>query len=261
MQGEEKRPASSGRPSLLSTEPPAVADRASILDGLERRPATASAAGAVAAGRKKALLAGGAAVIALVAVGVAALLNFQPEPGLTLPAVPVATAPQPAPPAPAAAVAAVPAATIVEETAAVSPPADNTRSLKEMLNDTPTKQPKDELTAALEKPHAAPAKPKLAEHKKADKPVRKPVQVAKKAETKPKAQPDSDVALLAALMAHVQSGKPAKETATPASQLKQCSRMSEAGAAQCREHLCATTARKEPECKSQPVAVKTAAES
>jgi hypothetical protein len=59
-------------------------------------------------------------------------------------------------------------------------------------------------------------------------------------------------------MAHVQSGKPAKETSTPAYQLKQCKRMNEAGAAQCREHLCATTARNEPECKQQPVAVKTA---
>lgn len=261
MQGEEKRPATSGRPSLLSTESPAEAGRASILDGLERRPATASAVGVGPVGRKKALLAGGAAAIALIAVGVAAVLNLMPGPKLTLPEAqaPMAAAPQPEPPAPTP--AAVPAATIVEETAAVSPAADNTRSLKDMLNDTPAKPAKDELTAALEKPHAAPAKPKLAEHKKADKPAKKPVQMAKKTETKPKAQPDSDVALLAALMAHVQSGKPAKETSTPAYQLKQCSRMNEAGAAQCREHLCATTARKEPECKLQPVAVKTAAES
>lgn len=259
MQGEEKRPTTSGRPSLLSTEPPAEDGRASVLDGLERRPATASAVGVGPVGRKKALLAGGAAAIALLAVGVAAVLNFTPGPKLALPEAqtPMAAAPQPEPPAPAA----VPAATIVEETAAVSPAADNTRSLKEMLNDTPAKPPKDELTAALEKPHAAPVKPKLVEHKKADKPARKPVQVAKKTVTKPKAQPDSDVALLAALMAHVQSGKTAKETSTPAYQLKQCSRMNEAGAAQCREHLCATTARKEPECKQQPVAVKTAAES
>lgn len=259
MQGEEKRPATAGRPSLLSTDPPAEASRASILDGLERRPATASAVGVGPVGRKKALLAGGAAAVALVAIGAAAFLNLKPGPKLTLPVAqaPLAAAPQPEPPTPAA----VPAATIVEETAAVSPPADNTRSLKDMLNETPAKPPKDELTAALEKPHAAPVKPKLAEHKKADKPAKKPVQVAKKAETKPKAQPDSDVALLAALMAHVQSGKPAKETSTPAYQLKQCSRMNDAGAAQCREHLCATTARKEPECKQQPVAVKTAAES
>ncbi|MTV40786.1 hypothetical protein [Duganella radicis] len=260
MQGEEKRPAASGRPSLLSTEPPAEAGRASILDGLERAPAATSAAARSAVGRKKALLATGALTVAVLAVGVAAWLNFTPDLPLTLPPpteAPIAAAAPTQAPAPAA----PPAATIVEETAAVSPPADNTRSLKDMLNDTPAKPQKDELTAALEKPHTAPTKSQLAEHKKADKPARKPVQVAKKAETKPKTPQDSDVALLAALMTHVQSGKPSKEPSTPSYQLKQCGRMNEAGAAQCREHLCATTARKEPECKQQPVAVKTAAES
>jgi hypothetical protein len=113
------------------------------------------------------------------------------------------------------------------------------------------------LTAALEKPH----KP---EHKKVEKAAPKQTQVAKKTDAKPKpkaAQPDSDVTLLAALMTHVQSSKtPSKEPSTPAYQLKQCSRMNEAGAAQCRAHLCATTASKEPECK-HPATVKTAAES
>jgi hypothetical protein len=63
----------------------------------------------------------------------------------------MAAAPQPEPPAPTP--AAVPAAAIVEETAAVSPAGvGNTRTLKEMLNDTPAKPPKDELTVALESP-------------------------------------------------------------------------------------------------------------
>ncbi len=90
------------------------------------------------------------------------------------------------------------------------------------------------------------------------------MQVAKKADGSGKPKPaaqDSDVTLLAALMAHVQSGNPGKAPSTPAYQLKQCRLMNEAGAAQCREHLCSTTARKEPECKAQPAAVKTAAES
>ncbi|NVM80131.1 outer membrane biosynthesis protein TonB [Duganella sp. SG902] len=265
MQGEEKRPSSSGRPSLLSSEPQADASHASILDGLERHPAAAAAV-AKKRGRNKLALRGAIAGLLAVGAGVVAWVSLEPNPPLTLPAATQASAPavekavaaaaSEVPPAPVVATA----ANIVEDPAAARPPVDNTRSLKDMLNDTPAKPPKDELTAALEKPHAAPAKPKLAEHKKVEKPAKKPVQVAKKAETKPKAAPqDSDVALLAALMTHVQAGKPSKEPSTPAYQLKQCSRMNEAGAAQCRQHLCATTARKEPECK-QPAAVKTAAE-
>ncbi|WP_343729578.1 hypothetical protein [Duganella sp.] len=261
MQGEEKRPSSSGRPSLLSAEPQADAARPSILDGLERHPA-AAAATAKKRGRNKLALRGAIVGALALGAGVIAWLSLESNPPLSLPPASHAVAPAAERAVVAAAAPAVaPAATIVEETTAVSVPINDTRSLKEVLNDTPPKPPKDELTAALEKPHAAPAKPKLAEHKKAEKPARKPVQVAKKAETKPKAPQDNDVALLAALMTHVQSAKPSKEPSTPAYQLKQCSRMNDAGAAQCREHLCATTARKEPECKQQPVAVKTAAES
>lgn len=277
MQGDQERPPASGRPSLLSSAPPPEAGRAGILDGLERRPGTAAArkpAGKAAS--KKVALAGGLLALLVLAGGAALWMNAGPEPQLTLPSAAQAITPAPdaavaaAPPAeaptPAPTPAPAPAAAIVEETAAVSPPADS-RSLKDVLNDTPAKPvaapalahegSPGELRAALEKPHAAPAKPKPQQPKK-------PVQLAKKAETKPKpkATPqDNDVALLAALMAHVQSAKPAKETSTPGYQLKQCGRMNEAGAAQCRAHLCAGAARKEPECKQQPVAVKTAAES
>lgn len=260
MQREDDRPPSSGRPSLLSQAPQAEPGRASVFDGLDRRPATAAPAASRA--RKPLLLAGIGAGVLVLAAGVAVWMAAEPEPQLTLAAAP-AVKPSPATVAPTAAAAApapeVPAATIVEETAAVSPPADS-RSLKEVLNDIPPKAPRAELTAALEKPHANAAKP---EHKKADKPASKQVQVAKKAEPpKAKAKPqDSDVTLLAALMTHVQAAKgPSKEPSTPAYQLKQCGRLNEAGASQCRAHLCATTASKEPECK-QPVAVKTAAES
>jgi len=263
LQGEENRPSSGGRPSLLSAAPPADAARPSILDGLERHPA-AAAATAKKRGRNKLALRGAIGGLLALGAGLVAWVSLEPNPPLSLPPASHAIAPAAEsvataePPAPAAAPVSAPAATIVEDTAAASPAVNDTRSLKEVLNDTPAKPPKDELTAALEKPH----KPKLAEHKKVEKPARKPVQVAKKAEPKPKVAPqDNDVALLAALMTHVQSGKPSKEASTPAYQLKQCSRMNEAGAAQCREHLCATTARKEPECKQQPVAVKTAAES
>ncbi len=263
MQREDDRPPSSGRPSLLSQAPQAKqadAGRASVFDGLERRPA--AAAPTAKRGRKPLMLAGAAGIL-LLAAGVGIWLAAEPEPVLTLGAAPAAPVSHPAaaPAATATTAAAVPApeapaATIVEETAAVSPPGD-ARSLKEVLNDIPPKAPRAELTAALEKPH----KP---EPKKTEKAAQKPVQVAKKTESKPKPKtvpPDSDVTLLAALMTHVQAAKtPSKEPSTPAYQLKQCGRMNEAGAAQCRAHLCATTASKEPECK-QPAAVKTAAES
>ncbi|TFW13633.1 hypothetical protein [Duganella callida] len=280
MQEENNRPPTSSRPSLLSKEPAAETGRNGILDGLERRPPAAAAARKVASSRKYLPVGLGAALLVLLAAGAWTWSEMRPGPQLTLPpqaqaqaaAAPAtvpATAPAPAVSAPTAAPAepapAAPAAaaSIVEDTAAVSPPAENARSLKEMLNETPPAKPRDELTAALERPHAAQhklAEKKVADHKKADKPAKKTVQVAKKAETKKApAQPDSDVALLAALVAHVQAGRPTAPS-TPAYQLKQCSRMNEAGAAQCRQHLCSTTARNEPECK-QPVAVKTASES
>ena len=269
MQRDDERPPSTGRPSLLSQQPPAGAERNSILNDMEKKPARASAAAPKAKPRSK-------VVVGMVVVGALALAGgaavwmggeAEPDPAFahTAPATPVT-------PAPAAAPTAEPAtATIVEETAAVSPAADNTRSLKEMLNDTPAvpKPPRDELADALARPHVQDKpKPKLAqatEHgKKADKPQAKPVRLAQKAEqpAKPKAKPapDSDVALLAALMAHVQAGQPSKAPSTPAYQLKQCSLQNEAGAAQCRAHLCANAARKEPECKT-PAPVKTVSES
>jgi hypothetical protein len=265
LQRDDERPSPSGRPSLLSDAQPSDTSRSGILHGLEGKRAAAPVSSDKRATSKVALAATGAAVVALaVVVGAVLWMNGDSEPVLP----PVAAAPA----APAVAEASAPApaapvATIVEETAAVSPPADNTRSLKDMLNDTPATHDHDALSAALERPHPAPApaKVKLAEHKKAEKPAKKPVQVAKKSEAagKAKTKPgqDSDVTLLAALMAHVQAGNPGKAPSTPAYQLKQCKLMNEAGAAQCREHLCSTTARNEPECKAQPVAVKTAAES
>lgn len=273
MQRDDERPPSTGRPSLLSKQQPADADRNNILNGLEGKPARAAAVKTTKRRAKFAMGAVAGVALLVLAVGAFALLSgdHDAEPALAhaaaaAAATPITPAPavEPAAPAPATAV-------IVEETAAVSPAADNTRSLKDMLNDTPetAKQPPDELTAALERPHAAAtakAKPKLAqaaEHKKTEQRAAKTTKVAQKTEpakAKAKAAPDSDVALLAALMAHVQAGQPSKAPSTPAYQLKQCGLQNEAGAAQCRAHLCANAARKEPECKN-PAPVKTASES
>ena len=272
MQRDDERPPSTGRPSLLSKEQPADVDRNNILNGLESKSGKPARAATVPAAKGRNKLVWGAAVglgvLALV-IGAAAWISAESDANSALADVAAARTPITPPPAPAEAPVVEPAtATIVEETAAVSPPADNTRSLKDVLNDTPgaTKPPRDELTAALERPHAAAKpKPKLAqatEHKKADKPQAKATRVAQKSEqpAKAKAAPDSDVALLAALMAHVQAGQPSKAPSTPAYMLKQCGLQNEAGAAQCRAHLCANAARKEPECKN-PAAVKTASES
>lgn len=271
MQRDDERPPSTGRPSLLSKEQPADVDRTNILTGLESKPARPArivAPAPAAKGRGK-LVVGAVAGMGVLALVVAAVwMSSEPDKESALAQV---IAPPPVTPAPATEPIIEPAtATIVEETAAVSPAADNTRSLKEMLNDTPAaaKPPRDELAAALERPHtAAKPKPKLAqaaEHK-TEKPQAKATRVAQKTEQPVKAKakaavPDSDVALLAALMAHVQAGQPSKTPSTPAYLLKQCGLQNEAGAAQCRAHLCANAARKEPECKN-PAPVKTASES
>lgn len=180
-------------------------------------------------------------------------------------------------PAEAVTVAAAPAepevsaATILEEAPVVAPVSEKLPSLKEML--TAPAKPKaapDELTQAFERPQ--PKAPQLAkaerksEHKAEHRPEHKSgnVKLAQKtapAKAKPAAkQPDSDVTLITALMAHLQARPPVKKTSTPAEQLKTCKQYNAAGEEQCRARLCAADARKEPECKAAPGA-KTASNS
>lgn len=259
MQRDDQRPPAAGRPSLLSEAPQPDTGRSGILHGLEGGGRPAAAAPASQRKRKNLVLAATGAVVVLgAAVAAMAWLGGAADPD---PVLALAPPPAAAPAAPVAPAVAAPAAAIVEDSAAASPPVDNTRSLKEVLNDTPARTDHDELSAALERPHHAPvpAKPKLAEHKKVDTSAKKPVQLARKTEPAAKhqaARQDNDVRLLAALMAHVQTNQPSKTPSTPGYQLKQCGRMNEAGAAQCREHLCATTARNEPECKQRAMAAK-----
>ncbi|MES2165060.1 MAG: hypothetical protein V4476_28220 [Pseudomonadota bacterium] len=170
-------------------------------------------------------------------------------------------------------------AAILEEAPVVAPVSEKMPSLKEMLA-APAK-PKaapDELMQALERPQ--PKAPQLAkaerkpEHKTEHKPERKAehkpdhksdnVKLAQKtapAKDKPAAkQPDNDVTLITALMAHLQTRPPVKKTSTPAEQLKTCKQYNAAGEEQCRARLCAADAKKEPECKAAPGA-KTASNS
>ncbi|RFP19651.1 hypothetical protein D0T23_06040 [Duganella sp. BJB475] len=194
--------------------------------------------------------------------------------------VPVAVVAAPVKPVAVAAASAeseVSTAAILEETPVVAPVSEKLPSLKEML--TAPAKPKaapDELMQALERPQ--PKAPQLAkaerkpEHKAERKAEHKPehksdnVKLAQKTapakdKDKPAAkQPDNDVTLITALMAHLQTRPPVKKTSTPADQLKTCKQYNAAGEEQCRARLCAADAKKEPECKAAPGA-KTASNS
>ena len=287
MQRQDDRPSKGGRPSLLSSEQQAEAERSRILSTLDSKPAAPAAAGVPgqAKGSGRLVVWGVVGMGALAAVGgVLAWMSNTPD----VDSLPVVADAAPAKPAVAAAApAAAPAeaevstAAILEETtAAVSPPAEGKLpSLKDMLAEPPKpKSGHDELTQALERPQPKAAQLAKVERKPEHKPEHKP---ERKAESKPerksdnvklaqKAVPakdkapgkpaDNDVTLISALMAHLQTRPPVKKTSTPADQLKTCKQYNAAGEEQCRARLCAAEAKKEPECKPAPVA-KTASNS
>ncbi len=274
MQHSDERPPTSGRPSLLSLDQQAEADRHRILSSLENQPAASMATNDK--GRKGVVLwiAAGAAVLALSA-GAAMWLVSEGEKEIVL----AGSAPLPATPAPAAALA--------TEAPMVRGTADDVSSAA-ILNDAPLiapepvaaadkKQADDELTKMLGTPAVppkvapvaprAPLRPLKPVRVAAKAPVRKPVVAAreeasnvaprprvaaapakKKADTKAAAPVDSDVALLAALVAHSKATQP-KSTGA-AAKLRQCKSLgSLAETNQCRARVCAG-AKSEPECKS-----------
>jgi hypothetical protein len=284
---KDDRPTSGGRPSLLSAEQQAEADRHRILSSLDNKPgakpaakpaaATSAAAGAPAKGRNGLVVWGALGVGALAVVG-GALAWMASTPAEEATAIAAAPVPAPAAVANAAPVAAaapaeseVSTAAILEDTAAVSPPAEGKLpALKDMLEQ-PSKPASghDELKQALERPSAkAPAvavahAERKPEHKSEKAERAEKVKLAQKAAAKDKAvakakadakQPDNDVTLLAALMAHLQTRPPVKKTSSPADQLKTCKQYNAAGEEQCRARLCAADAKKEPECKAAPIA-------
>ncbi|MFL6659643.1 MAG: hypothetical protein ACJ8GW_16305 [Massilia sp.] len=276
MQHSDERPPTSGRPSLLSTEQQAEADRHRILGTLESNPESTSAGAAKARRGKMVWVAAGAAVVALSA-GTAVWLVSEGEKEIVMAAAPPAAVAAPLPPATPAPKAA-PAEAEEVSTAAILDEAPSAPAKPAALADAKTAP--DELTKMLEAraepktAHAAHAAPKVAA-------VKKPVAVAKatpaKAHEKQDAeamamniepviakkgavhakaatQSDSDVALLAALVAHSKAGQPKKATG-PASQLQQCKTLaSVAEADQCKARLCASTAKKESECKATNLA-------
>lgn len=287
MQHSDERPPTSGRPSLLSLDQQAEADRHRILSGLESKPASTTAGGEKSRKGMLGLVVAGAVVLALGA-GAGLWLVSEGEKEIVM----AGTAPLPATPAPPVALATEPpvvrgtaddvsAAAILEDAPLVATPPQPTPDKK---------QADDELTRMFEQgtPAAKPAAPQetqqAAESVK-PKPVAtasarpaKPVRpVAKAAPKKPvvKARPeasnvaprpravpagakkkaearavpvDNDVALLAALVAHSKATQP-KSTGA-AAKLRQCKSLdSVAEANQCRARVCAG-AKNEPECKS-----------
>lgn len=284
MQRQDDRPSKGGRPSLLSSEQQAEAERQRILNTLDSKPKAAAPAKAArqAQGKRRSGLmiwgVAGAGVLAIVGGALVWMSNTPDED--SLPVVVAAAAAPAAPPAAAPLASAeseVSTAAILEEAApAVAAAEGKLPSLKEMLT-APAKpaSPKDELKQALERPQPKTQQVAKAEHKREHKPDRKAehkperkpdnTRLAQKAPAKdkekaPAKQPDNDVTLITALMAHLQTRPPVKKTSTPADQLKTCKQYNAAGEEQCRARLCAADAKKEPECKAAPAA-KTASNS
>ncbi len=278
MQHSDDRPTISGRPSLLSSDQQAEADRHRILSGLDGKPDGTTAGAEKARRGKLTWLAAGAAVLAL-SGGAAAWLSSEGEKEIVL----AGSAPLPS--------SAAPAAALTSEPMAVPPPADV--STAAILEDMPLVGGKDAAVDAKKQAEAedelnkmlAPAAParvavKAAPKKqvvvaKAAAPVKvaekprmtemamnvEPVLRKKPVAKKPAAPADNDVALLAALVAHSKSAQPKRGTG-PAAQLQHCKTLgSVAEAEQCRARLCAGTAKKEAECKVAPNLAKASSES
>lgn len=262
MQHSDERPQSSGRPSLLSTEQQAEADRHRILGGLDGKPKGSTAGAAKSRRGKLNWLAAGATVLAL-GTGSALWLSAEGEKEIVL----AGTAPLPSAPAPAAALAAEPvkltpepeevsSAAILEDAPVVaSAPADD--ELSKMLEpkaDAPA--PARVAVTAAPKKHVALAKVAAKPHAPTAMAMNVEPVLRKKppAHSKAVAPEDADVALLAALVAHSKATQ-AKRPGGAAAKLRQCKTLgSVAEAEQCRARLCAGSAKNESQCKGPNLA-------
>ncbi len=324
MQHNDERPPTSGRPSLLSAEQQAEADRHRILGGLDDNPPNASAARSK---RTYSWLA--AALVTVVALGAGSaawlsgegekeivLASSAPLPATPAPAVPLATDPMPqldgpmpqldapadgddvstaailedspalngAPAVPeqkkdegdeltkllenpgpvsaavpalvaakAQGVSSAPKAKVAAKPKASSKPA----ARPEARNVTPTSRAKPAARKTAQSRAAAPKNAPKAVAKGAVKPEKHPLAVTpvkKKGEVHPKANADSDVALLAALVAHSKAVQPKRGTSA-AEKLRQCKALGSVSDAEaCRERLCASSAKKEAQCRAARIA-------
>lgn len=272
MQEEGDRPARPGRPSLLSTGPQAEPERQRILSSLDGNGAKPSAGKPAAAapkpaaqGKSRGLVWGALGLGALVVGAVVfALTSTGHDAGPALAAatpdhVP-APAAQPAAPATAAAPETAGAAAVdnAAPLAALTSSATPEPSTAAILNDV-AEPPANPLADMAPPARHAVAKNGDAREKAVRKSEAKAEQARlaqQKAKEKSSARParreaDSDVVLLAALMAHMQ---PTNRKATPAEQLQVCKQYNAAGEEQCRARVCEAAGRKEPACKGVPVA-------
>lgn len=264
----EENKTTGGRPSLLSATQQAELDRQRVASGA--MPAKVDTQRGQAGLKQRNLLFAGSIVVLAAFVGFSVWLMNDVSSDAAMsswarnkpPAVPVTAAPVSAPAIVEAAPAEPPqlAAAITDEHADKDMPQ---QSLKQMLNAEPApKAGPDVLSKALEA--EAPrkrAEPRLAKvEKEAVKPRPKPA-AAKQA--KP-AEPDSDVALLAALVAHTHSQPEARKAAARTQeQLRQCKQKSEVEAKECQARVCEGRAKSEAACKAlnKPAATQTAATS
>lgn len=283
MQGNDqsRRP---GRPSLLPEQPPPDASH-SILSKLDGRPNPTRAAPA----RPRP---GRAAWFALaLAVGGGAFAWLTRAPGLAEQApLPLAVAPPQhaaAPLAPALAASAAPvssspapalddnvsAAAILQDTPQLPAPAPTSPA----TGRAPASGAKDELMTLLDAPPAAKAEKAAAPRREVVKVARvektgrkekeksaaresapardkaRAVAAKKAPAAKPAAPVDTDVALLAALLAHTKKA-PASAGTKAARELKRCAALGSGAADKCRERLCAGESKGAPECKAPRVA-------
>lgn len=271
-----------GRPSLLSAAQQAELDRRRAASGAAPIAKTDRRQAQLGLQRRNWLFGGSIAVLAAF-VGLSAWLMNDVSSDAAMnswarkpAAAPVAVVP-PVPPAAAPAVAAeAPPADAPPLAAAITDerPADKDmpqQTLKQMLNAEPApKAGPDVLSQALEAD--APrkrAEPKLAKVEKDEaKPRAKVAGNVKPAPVKPaKARPaetDSDVALLAALVAHTHAQPEARKAAARTQeQLRQCRQKSETEAKECQAQACEGRWKTDAACKAlnKPVANKTAAAS
>lgn len=255
MASSDEVPTGAGRPSLLSAAQQAEADKSRILSNLQRTPAVASVR---TRGRRMALWGGaGLGVLAVVGAAVAWLAaDGEEEMAGKIEAVPVSTTVASA--AAASTAAASAPATIHDEVVIephtslkdmlnAAPASDKHMSLKDMLSAKPSpKADAGVLSKALESPSATTHIAAQAPAKAASKPEphahSKPVQGKR-------AEPDSDVTLLAALVAHEQAHPSTKKG--PPLPLKACRQLNGAEAAEdCRLRACAKRPKTDPECRA-----------
>ena len=273
---ESDLPRRASRPSLLSEQPPPGGSH-SILSKLDDRPA-AGGRRPVPVRRRSGRAAGVVALLLAAGGGLAWMAagsGPQTERPLTMAVPAQAMAPPAVAPQPASIPVSVPA-----------PAPETHKSVAAILEDTPHlpepaprpaagKDDKDELLTLLDNPAApkAAAKPAAkparepARLTQAEKPARKD-KVAPKDKEKEKARAvaarkppakaappvDTDVALLAALLAHNKKA-PAPASGKAARELKRCAALGSAAEVdQCRARVCGGEAKGAPECKPPRVA-------